>query len=143
MVEERVDVVEDVFFGDGGVGVVLAELGDSGVIEVGEGEALGTALRQMIANLVSGKGKERPVSAALEPKYPSLDLWPLVDTVVEYSVKVKPLLPERTVERFSNFRLVKFDKLATRRCLLETATPLDTIRPIRLRVRAVSVNLGL
>ena len=40
MMQQRVEVMEDVFAGDGGVGVARAELLDGGVFEVGEREAL-------------------------------------------------------------------------------------------------------
>ena len=40
MMQQRIDIMEDIFAGNGGVGVARAELLDGGVFEVGEREAL-------------------------------------------------------------------------------------------------------
>ncbi len=67
MMEQRVDVVEDVFLRDGVVGIVLAELRDSGVFQVGKGEALRSALRQEVADQIRHQGEEWPVRSGLHP----------------------------------------------------------------------------
>jgi hypothetical protein len=41
MVEQRVEVVEDVFLGDGVIGVMLAEFHDGRVLDAGDRKALG------------------------------------------------------------------------------------------------------
>src|SRR5579863_9860756 len=60
MVQERVGVMEDVFTGDGGVGVARAELLDGGIFEVREGEALtGSPAWRMARNAIRQLGRER------------------------------------------------------------------------------------
>ena len=82
MVEEGVEVVEDLFFGDRGVGVVLAELGDGGVFEMGEGEALRPALGQKIADDVRHECEEGPVRAGFHPDDEAGYLGTLIDLLV-------------------------------------------------------------
>jgi hypothetical protein len=59
VVKQGVDVVEHVFFGDRVVGVVVAELDDGRVFQMGEGEALAlTAAGGFVRNCVGRLNRE-------------------------------------------------------------------------------------